>query len=376
MHTAHQLDSKMIFLAVIAFAIALLGSGLIVKCMRRHACRYGDKPQRFHMGNVPRLGGLAIMMSIVLTALVGGAAKALGFDTSTLSLNIWLLGFLGAMLPAVCGGIVEDVTQRLVVRYRLMLTLLTGVLGVLLLDLSIPRIGIGVIDWVMLQLPWLGVLLAMFAIAGLPHAFNIIDGYNGLAGMVAIIICGALIHVALQLDDRELAAMLVITVAATAGFLFWNYPAGQLFAGDSGAYVWGVVIAFGCILLVQRHPMVSPWFPMLLLIYPVWETVFSIYRKLARGVSPGMADALHLHQLIYRRLVRAVLDDESMARRMLRRNNRTAPYLWAFTLFSVVPAVLFWRNTYILMSFCLLFCVTYVAAYLLIIRFKLPGWIR
>lgn len=79
--------------------------------------------------------------------------------------------------------------------------------------------------------------------------------------------------------------------------------------------------------------------------------------------------------LIYRRIVRSVLD-ENAARRMLRRNNRTAPYLWAFTLLTVVPAVLFWRNTYILIGFCALFCVSYVAAYLVIVRFKLPGWIR
>ncbi|MEQ1837214.1 MAG: ATP-dependent metallopeptidase FtsH/Yme1/Tma family protein, partial [Candidatus Nitrotoga sp.] len=58
------------------------------------------------------------------------------------------------------------------------------------------------------------------------------------------------------------------------------------------------------------------WFPMLLLIYPVWETLFSIYRKTARGVSPGVADALHFHQLIYRRLVRGVFHDDA-SRRML-----------------------------------------------------------
>lgn len=366
----------MILLAVIAFLFSLFCSGFIVKKLRGHAAAYGsDKPQRFHVGHIPRLGGMAVMVSIVCTALLAAGLKWWGVDTNTLDWNAWLFFFLVAMMPAVLGGIAEDLTQRLTVRYRLALTLLSGVLAVFWLGLSIPRLDVPGLDWMLAHWPWLGVLLALFAIAGLPHAFNIIDGYNGLAGMVAIIICGALIHVSLQLGDRQLAAMLVITAAATVGFLFWNYPSGQLFAGDSGAYVWGIVIAFGSISLVQRHPLVSPWFPMLLLIYPVWETVFSIYRKLARGVSPGMADALHLHQLIYRRLVRTVLDDDS-ARRMLRRNNRTAPYLWAFTLFSVVPAVLFWRNTYILMAFCVLFCAVYVAAYLLIVRFKLPGWIR
>lgn len=149
----------------------------------------------------------------------------------------------------------------------------------------------------------------------------------------------------------------------------------MMFAGDGGAYVWGLAIALASIALVQRNSAVSPWFPMLLLIYPVWETVFSIYRKLMRGMSPGMADALHFHQLIYRRIVRGVFDDD-LARRMLRRNNRTSPYLWAFTLLTVVPALLFWSNTPVLVGFCLLFVVSYVVAYLAIVRFKLPGWMQ
>jgi UDP-N-acetylmuramyl pentapeptide phosphotransferase/UDP-N-acetylglucosamine-1-phosphate transferase len=149
----------------------------------------------------------------------------------------------------------------------------------------------------------------------------------------------------------------------------------MLFAGDGGAYIWGVVIAMASISLVQRNADVSPWFPLLLLIYPVWETLFSIYRKTVRGVSPGVADALHFHQLIYRRIVRSVFhDDES--RRVLMRNNRTSPYLWGFTLLTVVPAVLFWNNTPLLMAFCGLFVISYVMAYMAIVRFKVPEWLR
>jgi UDP-GlcNAc:undecaprenyl-phosphate GlcNAc-1-phosphate transferase len=218
------------------------------------------------------------------------------------------------------------------------------------------------------------VALGFIAICGLPHAFNLIDGYNGLAGSVALMVCVSIAHVALQLGDRQLAAMIICLAGATAGFLFWNYPRGLIFAGDGGAYLWGVVIAVASILIVQRHTLVSPWFPLLLLIYPVWETVFSIYRKLARGGSPGVADALHFHQLIYRRIVRGVFDDDD-ARRMLMRNNRTSPYLWSFTLLSVVPAVMFWSNTAVLMGFCALFVVSYVAAYIAIIRFKVPRWL-
>jgi UDP-N-acetylmuramyl pentapeptide phosphotransferase/UDP-N-acetylglucosamine-1-phosphate transferase len=114
---------------------------------------------------------------------------------------------------------------------------------------------------------------------------------------------------------------------------------------------------------------------MLLLSYPVLETVFSVYRKVVRGQSPSMADALHLHQLVYRRIVREVFHDDE-ARRMLMRNNRTSPYLWAFCLLTVAPATLFWRNTWVLMAFCLGFVVLYVWAYTSIVRFRVPRWIR
>jgi len=58
------------------------------------------------------------------------------------------------------------------------------------------------------------------------------------------------------------------------------------------------------------------------------------------------------------------------------RNNRTSPYLWGFTLLTVLPAVIFWSNTPVLMAFTLLFIVSYVWAYVSILRFKVPSWLR
>jgi len=365
----------MIWLSLIAFVAASLSGALIIRTMGGRVASYGEAmPQRFHMGEVPRLGGMALLVGIVLSWLLGVWQTAQG-DWGSLRLGSWVFAWIVALLPSVFGGIAEDMTQRLTVRYRLLLTLSSGVLAVWLLDLNVGRLGLSWFDTLLAQAPWLGVGIALLAVAGLPHAFNIIDGYNGLAGMVALVVCLALAHVCLQVGDRSLAVLLVCLAAATGGFLVWNYPRGMLFAGDGGAYIWGGVIALASISLVQRNVDVSPWFPLLLLIYPVWETMFSIYRKLARGDSPGMADALHFHQLIYRRIVRRVFHEDE-ARRMLKRNNRTSPYLWAFTMLSIVPAVLFWNNTVVLMAFCGLFGVAYVTAYVCIVRFKVPDWLR
>ena len=365
----------MIWLSVVAFLVAALAAGCVVRWLSGQASVYGNgMPQRFHLGDVPRLGGVAILLGMGGSWALGVAQSHWG-DPGSLRLGAWVGGWFLVLLPTAVGGIVEDMTQRLTVRYRLALTAISGILAVALLDMVVPRLGVPWLDALLVAAPWLGWGIVLLAVAGLPHAFNIIDGYNGLAGMVALIVCLALAHVALQGGDRALATLLVTTAAATGGFLVWNYPRGVLFAGDGGAYIWGTVIALASISLVQRNADVSPWFPLLLLIYPVWETLFSIYRKTVRGVSPGVADALHFHQLIYRRIVRSVFhDDES--RRVLMRNNRTSPYLWGFTLLTVVPAVLFWNNTPLLMAFCGLFVISYVMAYMAIVRFKVPEWLR
>jgi UDP-GlcNAc:undecaprenyl-phosphate GlcNAc-1-phosphate transferase len=370
----------MISLFVTCFIVSCLAGFVLIRRARGHAARYSEAmPQRFHVGDVPRLGGVAVLLGAALGWMRMAAAPWLGDVGNThygTGGGIASWQWLAMAVPAAFGGFYEDLTQRLNPKWRLLLTGLSGLLAVALMGVVVSRLGIALLDAALAATPWVGLGLAILAVTGLPHAINIIDGYNGLAGTVALIVCLALVHVSLQVGDRHLAGVLICLSGATAGFLVWNYPSGRIFAGDGGAYLWGVVIAAASLRLVQQHAAVSPWFPMLLLVYPVWETLFSIYRKSVRGVSPGTPDALHFHQLIYRRIVRQVFEYDDPSRQVLARNNRTSPYLWAFTLMTAVPALMFWSNTPALIGFCALFVVTYVVAYLMIVRFKLPRWIR
>ncbi|AMO23857.1 glycosyltransferase [Ramlibacter solisilvae] len=368
----------MLILLILCSAVSWFVCGLLLRYGTASGRRYGQSvPQRFHAGHVPRLGGVAMIVACTVGwAWVVSAERLIGTNYQIKLPGGIALAWWAVALIAVAGGVAEDVSHRLTATWRLLITVLSGVAATWLLGLSIPSLGIAALQPAWAATPWPGLALAIFAVAGLPHAFNLIDGYNGLAGTVALVCCLALAYVSLLVGDRQLAALVLVPAGATVGFLFWNYPRGLIFAGDGGAYLWGVIIAVASVQLVQRYSTVSPWFPVLLLIYPVWETLFSIYRKVARGQSPGVADALHFHQLIYRRIVRGVFDIDDEARRMLMRNNRTSPYLWGFTILTVAPAVLFWNNTRVLMAFTALFVICYVWAYVSIVRFKVPTWLR
>jgi UDP-GlcNAc:undecaprenyl-phosphate GlcNAc-1-phosphate transferase len=367
----------MLIILVLCASASLLGCAFLLRAGQENARRYGEgMPQRFHTGHVPRLGGAAMLGACALgwTWMVVaqpylGIPNGIRFAPST-GLHWLLVTVIGTTL-----GLMEDLTHRLSARLRLAGSVVAAAAAAVIFQLSMPRTGVPGLEALWQLTPWLGIGIAVLAVAGLPHAFNIIDGYNGLAAMVALICCLSIAYVAMTLGDRHLAAVLLALAGATAGFLVWNYPHGVIFAGDGGAYLWGTVISVAVIQLVQRHAEVSPWFPVLLLIYPIWETFFSIFRKLTRGQSPGLADALHFHQLIYRRVVRQVFHDDE-ARRMLIRNNRTSPYLWGFTLLTVVPATLFWNSTPMLVAFTVLFVASYIWCYFNIIRFRMQRWVH
>jgi UDP-N-acetylmuramyl pentapeptide phosphotransferase/UDP-N-acetylglucosamine-1-phosphate transferase len=150
----------------------------------------------------------------------------------------------------------------------------------------------------------------------------------------------------------------------------------MIFLGDGGAYFLGFYVAELSILLLARNPQVSPLFPLLVCVYPVFETLFSIYRRrFLRAVPPSMPDGIHLHSLIYRRVLRWAVGDRS-AKALIRRNSMTSPFLWALCMMSVAPAVLFWKNSAILAAFLALFGLSYVALYWSIVRFRSPRWLR
>ncbi len=358
---------------MVPFLFALLTSlvftVLIVRSAHLHGAFSHDHadsgPQKFHFHPTPRIGGIPIVFGWL-------AGMGVAWWKGWLPDELWWLVL--SALPVLGAGLAEDVTKRISPQWRLLFAFLAAGLGFWLLGAEIRRLDIA---WFDAALAWTPLALAvtLLVVGGVSHALNIIDGYNGLAAMIVVMILGALAYVSLALNDWGLLSVCLAMIGATIGFLILNYPKGLIFAGDGGAYLWGFVIAEISVLLVMRHPEVSAWFPLLLVIYPVWETVFSIYRRsILRRASPGLPDSLHLHQLVYLRLVRWMVGSSNACHKV-RRNSMTSPYLWAFAMMTVIPALVFWRNTPALMAIVCLFILLYVWLYWRIVRFRVPHYL-
>lgn len=355
-----------------AFVVSAALTLFVVRALRHRGAATKDHdlsgPQKVHFKPVARVGGLSIFAALALmVAVVVGA----GWQPP-LAGQLALLVACG--LPAFAAGLAEDLTKRVPPFPRLLAAAVSALLAVYLLGTAIRRTDIWGLDW-LAAFEWGATLLAMVAVAGMANAVNIIDGFNGLASMCVVMILLAVAYVANQTADPLVLSLALIGAGATLGFFVWNYPHGLIFLGDGGAYFLGFYTAEVALLLVLRNAEVSPLFPLLAAVYPVFETLFSMYRRrIVRGRAIDMPDGVHLHSLVYRRLLRWAVGNKDAAA-MTRRNAMTAPYLWMLCMLAVVPSMLFWDDSRVLGVFIVLFALIYVSLYSLIIRFKSPRWL-
>ncbi|WP_457636412.1 MraY family glycosyltransferase [Persephonella sp.] len=350
---------------VLSSIISFIFSSIVCFFIIKYFPKYFYDPvkggtQKLHHRPTPRAGGLGIFVGLVfagLTLTIKGVAYLNYF---------WL--FVVSSFPAFAGGLLEDITKKVGVKKRFVFMLISGVLAVFLLDSIVVRVDIPLVDQLFSFYPF-AFVFTVFAVAGLTNAINIIDGFNGLASGVSISIFFAISYVAFVNNDYFVLAVSLIMIGAVLGFFIFNYPFGLIFLGDGGAYLIGFTIAVLSILLVKNHPQVSAWFPIAVAVYPIYETLFSIYRrKFLRKVSPTQPDRFHLHTLLYKTIVKKLLGTSNP----VYRNPATSPLIWAVNMVGVIPAVLFWDNTPVLVSFILLFAAVYTKIYFSILRSKLP----
>jgi UDP-N-acetylmuramyl pentapeptide phosphotransferase/UDP-N-acetylglucosamine-1-phosphate transferase len=311
--------------------------------------------QKFHSTPTARIAGIPVFVSF-FTGL---------WFVDSLEPNYVIL--LLASLPVFFGGLIEDITAKISPTKRMVATLVSIVILFFMGDITINFLGNDWIDYYLSNNLILSLLFTMLVVGGAVNSINIIDGYNGLVAGYSILVLLAIAYVASIIGDDLVLQLSLILMASLASFIAFNFPFGKIFLGDGGAYFIGFMMAIIGLMLGIRNEEVPHWFVLLLFIYPLYETVFSIYRKkIVRGTSPSQPDGLHLHMLIYKRLVQC----KRFKHNKTICNSMTSPFLWALSLLGIIPAVIWFDNQIILIILAFVFMVIYTIIYRRIVHFK------
>ena len=245
--------------------------------------------QRIHLNETPRLGGLIFILSLASFVAFSNT------NESIQSLKIILI----CLIPIIFMGIKEDLFHNVEPAIRLLALLFVGWLFRAQFAGPLP---------VLTDIPFIGKLLLLqggisifyiLSMTAVANGMNLIDGVNGLCGAVALSILGALLFVSYKTSDVVMLSTIFSVILILMPFLIFNYPYGKIFLGDLGAYSLGLIISMLTIILFGRHPEISPWGAVLILIYPTTEVVFSLLRRAMKGVSIYHADIAHLHLKLF-----------------------------------------------------------------------------
>ena len=347
--------------AWIGFGVSIAVCGLIVLTQDWHGPFTFDTyagPQKFHEKATPRIGGTALFLGLCVAAL---------FTPPPTRELLVMLGLCGVI--AFFAGLSEDLWKKTHPALRLAVAAGAALFFCLLSGYRVTRLDIPVAGEFMLM-PFISAAFTVFAITGLMNAVNIIDGFHGLASGSVILMTGAFGIVVAVVGDYELLVLATIMIAVLLGFLTFNFPFGHLFLGDGGAYVSGFWLGCLAVMLPERNPEVSVWLSFLIVLYPVAETMYSIFRRIARRRSPMQPDSWHLHQLVHRSF--ATLIGKALQRpRFI--NPITSVLLWCLHLPGLLLAVALPRQELLLFAGIVLQITLYAVVYrwALVLR---PWW--
>ena len=340
---------------LLPFLISLVLTFCVVRFSSIHIKFSSDSikgPQKIHRHNVPRIGGGIIFLVFLIYAYL--------FRPIFLDFNPKY--FIVAAIPVFLGGITEDITKKVSVTSRLILSFSSSILGYFLYGAIINRTGLVIFDDLLLILPELSILFTLIAVGGLCHSINIIDGMNGIILGYAIIILFFLFYSANEIRFYQLSIICLIFMGGSMGVLIFNFPFGKIFSGDGGSYLLGFVIAEVSILLVAKSQTISAFFPVALLFYPIIETTFTVVRRIYTKKNPFLPDSLHLHSLLYKFLQQKFpIKNDNL------QNALVAPIIWCWSLINGFVLIHFlpWTHNHLFVFGvnCLIYLSLYISLY-------------
>ncbi len=246
-----------------------------------------EKPQAFHKDSIPRSGGLAAIVSLIVFFIMYYLLfEKLLIDYIFLSISMFLLGFF------------EDLKFKISPNYRLLLMIIILLFFTIFFSVKIKAFDLDFLNTLMHN-PIFADLFILLCFLFIINGANLVDGFNGLLTIHLLIINSVLLLVNLDNGHQGFSLIIGAQILFLLSFLLFNYPKATMFLGDSGSYLFGSLVAFNVINTNNLNVEISSFFFCSLLFYIFFEVFFSFFRKIYMKKSPLKPDRKHLHMLLY-----------------------------------------------------------------------------
>jgi len=271
--------------------VVLVLSLLLTGALRKYALARSllDVPnaRSSHQLPTPRGGGVAIVLSFLAVILLLGFAGYAPWSA--------LIALLGAGISVAVIGFLDD-HGHIAARWRLLGHFSAAAWALYWLG-GLPAISIfGFI----IDLGWVGSILAAFYLVWMLNLYNFMDGIDGLASVEAICVCLTIALIYYLTGFGQLAWLPLILAMAVVGFLYWNFPFARIFMGDAGSGFLGITLGVLSIQAAWQAPQLL-WSWLVLLGVFIVDATFTLIRRLLRGDKVYEAHRSHGYQFASRK---------------------------------------------------------------------------
>jgi len=269
-------------LLVSIFIISFISIYLLI----HHAKKLGlvDIPNErsMHKKVTPRGAGIAFVLPVLLVVIL--------FDLEYFKTYYYIYLAIAIVFIAGAWDDVKDISPKLKFLFIFVSSLLLYVN-----DFAIVSLGTYV-GYELILPTWLVFPFTFFAIAGYTNALNLMDGLDGLAASLSLVMFVTFLTIGLEHNDALLISLSSFFTVTLLAFSWFNWNPAKIFMGDSGSLALGMVIS---ILAIQAMQHVTPISALFIIAMPVLDTFIVMTRRIQRGNSPFKADKNHMHHFLF-----------------------------------------------------------------------------
>ncbi|AZQ61538.1 undecaprenyl/decaprenyl-phosphate alpha-N-acetylglucosaminyl 1-phosphate transferase [Flammeovirga pectinis] len=288
---------RLIVTLLTSLTIALISTPEVIKVITKNNVFDLPGGRKVHTELIPSMGGVGIFIAFLLSCCIWIPMSS-AIELRFLFFGIILIFFMG----------VRDDMLAMSPRNKLIIQLIAATVVVGFGDVQIKSFYS---LYENLNFPeWFSFATTVFVIIALTNAFNLIDGINGLAGAIALIITASLGAWFFLVGNHSYAIMMVAMLGGVLGFLYYNWGRATIFMGDTGSMILGFFLSCSLVLFINtdyalpvEHTYKLPdavSMAVALFIYPIIDTLRVFTIRILNGRSPFSPDRKHIHHIFIR----------------------------------------------------------------------------